>query len=113
MQEDFFDLQKDFTGNEHIHYADTKRSFGIKREDYKEILYSKEHNQVALEAAKKSIILLKNENALLPLDKTKIKKIAVLGPNSNTKVLGGYSTPKPVITSYSIHYTKLYDYYIL
>lgn len=95
VQEDFLDMQGVFNSDEHIHYADTKRSFGIKRDNYKEILYSEAHNKVALEAAHKSIILLKNDANLLPLDPSKLNRIAVLGPNANTKILGGYSTSKP------------------
>lgn len=45
---------------------------------------SKPHDAVALEMARKSMTLLKN-NGILPLDKTKIKKIAVVGPNANSK----------------------------
>lgn len=45
------------------------------------IVHCKEHQAVALEAARQSIVLLKNENDLLPLDK-EIKHIAVIGPNA-------------------------------
>ncbi|MEM1557542.1 MAG: glycoside hydrolase family 3 N-terminal domain-containing protein [Thermoproteota archaeon] len=58
-----------------------------------------EHVQLALQAARESIVLLKNENGILPLDREKIKTIAVLGPASNKVKLGGYSTiPKSAIT---------------
>lgn len=50
-----------------------------------------EHRKLALEAARKAIVLLKNENKVLPLDKSKVKKIAVLGPLSDELRLGGYS----------------------
>lgn len=43
-------------------------------------LCSNEHSMVALEAALKSIILLKNENNILPLCKSKLKNISILGP---------------------------------
>jgi len=52
---------------------------------------SVEHQKLALQAAHESIILLKNQNQLLPLDKTKYKKIAVIGPNAADLHLGGYS----------------------
>ncbi|MDR1726775.1 MAG: glycoside hydrolase family 3 C-terminal domain-containing protein [Acidobacteriota bacterium] len=52
---------------------------------------SDEHRQVALEAARKSIILLKNEGGLLPLKKGAYKRIAVIGPNAKDAHLGGYS----------------------
>ena len=46
------------------------------------IVHCKEHQQVALEAARQSIVLLKNENNILPLNKD-IKNIAVIGPNAD------------------------------
>ena len=45
-------------------------------------MHCKEHQQVALEAARQSLVLLKNENQLLPLKKT-VKSVAVIGPNAN------------------------------
>ncbi|MDH3492729.1 MAG: glycoside hydrolase family 3 C-terminal domain-containing protein [Acidobacteriota bacterium] len=50
---------------------------------------------LAAEAARKAIILLKNENNTLPLDRTKIKSIAVIGPNAERAHLGGYTDPAP------------------
>jgi beta-glucosidase len=55
------------------------------------ITNSAEHQKLALKAARESIILLKNQNHLLPLDQTKYKKIAVIGPNAAELHLGGYS----------------------
>jgi beta-glucosidase len=52
---------------------------------------SEEHRQLALEAARKEIVLLKNDKGLLPLDLAKIKTIAVIGPNAADVHLGGYS----------------------
>jgi beta-glucosidase len=40
------------------------------------------HRQLALETARKAMVLLKNENHLLPLSKS-LKTIAVIGPNAN------------------------------
>lgn len=53
---------------------------------------SKEHREFAVEVAKKSMVLLKNENNLLPLDKNKIKSIAVIGPNADSRqaLIGNY-----------------------
>lgn len=45
------------------------------------IVHCKEHQEVALDAARQSIVLLKNENELLPLSKD-IKNVAVIGPNA-------------------------------
>ncbi len=47
--------------------------------------------ELALEAAEKAVILLKNENSLLPLRKNELTKIAVIGPNAGETVLGGYT----------------------
>jgi beta-xylosidase len=48
------------------------------------IANSPEHRQLAAEAARRSIVLLKNENNLLPLDRSKINSVAVIGPNATT-----------------------------
>jgi beta-glucosidase len=55
------------------------------------ITNSPEHQQLALKAAHEAIILLKNQNNLLPLDASKYKTIAVIGPNAADVHLGGYS----------------------
>ena len=55
------------------------------------ITNSPEHKQLALKAAQKAIVLLKNEGNLLPLDPAKVKTIAVIGPNAADVHLGGYS----------------------
>jgi beta-glucosidase len=60
--------------------------------DYAEkITNSVEHRQLALKAAQKVVGLLKNEKNLLPLDLSKLKTIAVIGPNAEGPHLGGYS----------------------
>jgi beta-glucosidase len=51
-----------------------------------------EHQAVALEAARRAIVLLKNEGGLLPLDRKRLKTIAVIGPNAKGVHLGGYSS---------------------
>ena len=50
-----------------------------------------EHVNLALESARKAIVLLKNEGELLPLDDRKLKSVAILGPLSSELRLGGYS----------------------
>jgi beta-glucosidase len=55
------------------------------------ITNSPEHQQLALKVAQESIVLLKNENKLLPLDLKKLKTISVIGPNAADVHLGGYS----------------------
>ena len=51
-----------------------------------------EHNNLSLEVSRKSMVLLKN-NGLLPMDKSKLKSIAVIGPNADSQVMlkGNYS----------------------
>ena len=53
---------------------------------------SKEHSALAEETARRSIVLLKNENGLLPLKKD-LKTIAVIGPNADSVevLLGNYN----------------------
>jgi len=58
------------------------------------------HRAVALEAARESIMLLKNENNFLPLSK-EIKSLAVIGPNADDVqvLLGNYNgTPSKAVT---------------
>lgn len=55
-----------------------------------EKLDCQEHRDLALEAAHKAIVLLKNDG-ILPLDRNKIKSIAVIGPNAEECQLGNYS----------------------
>jgi beta-glucosidase len=63
---------------------------------YTSIPYSvndcREHREFALEVSKQTMVLLKNENNILPLDKNKIKSIAVIGPNADnrTALMGNY-----------------------
>ena len=64
------------------------------------VVDSGEHNEAALEAARKSMVLLKNDG-ILPLDKDRIKTIGVIGPNANSRLaLKGnyYGTPSRTIT---------------
>jgi len=64
------------------------------------VVDSREHRQLALEVARKSIVLLKNDPALLPLKKD-LRTIAVIGPNADDSalLLGNYNgTPSKVIT---------------
>lgn len=58
---------------------------------------TQEHRQIAKKAAQESIVLLKNENETLPINKN-IKSIAIIGQDAVEARLGGYSGPgnKPV-----------------
>ncbi|HEY4301063.1 MAG TPA: glycoside hydrolase family 3 N-terminal domain-containing protein [Candidatus Didemnitutus sp.] len=49
------------------------------------------HRALARRAAEEAMILLRNENGTLPFDATKIKNLAVIGPNAADIHLGGYS----------------------
>ncbi len=53
----------------------------------------KYHRELAKKAALESIVLLKNDDSILPLNKNKVKKIFVTGPtaNDNTVLLGNYN----------------------
>src|SRR6185369_11702744 len=51
--------------------------------------YSQEGRAVALQVAREGMVLLKNHGNVLPLDKTKVKKIAVIGPDAFPAVPGG------------------------
>ncbi|HVU07866.1 MAG TPA: glycoside hydrolase family 3 N-terminal domain-containing protein [Verrucomicrobiae bacterium] len=63
----------------------------VNPDEAEKIVGSDAHRKLALQAARETITLLKNENNLAPLDLKKIKTIAVIGPNANRSLLGGYS----------------------
>ncbi len=54
------------------------------------VVNSPAHRALAAEAARQSIVLLKNEG-VLPLDRAKIRSVAIIGPNAAKAHLGGYS----------------------
>jgi beta-glucosidase len=57
------------------------------------------HQDVARQVALESIVLLKNANGFLPLDKSKLKSIAVIGPRADQVLLDWYSgTPPYTVT---------------
>ncbi len=55
------------------------------------VVGSEANRALALQGARETITLLKNENNLLPLNSKKLKTIAVIGPNADRELLGGYS----------------------
>lgn len=70
-------------------------------DDPKEVVYShipyetndcREHREFALEVTRKSMVLLKNEGNILPVDRKKIKSIAIIGPNADSRdaLIGNY-----------------------
>ncbi len=74
-----------------------KFKFGLFEDPYvdpglaERVVSSEANRQLALEGARESITLLKNQNNVAPLSLDKIHTIAVIGPNANRSLLGGYS----------------------
>ncbi len=67
-----------------------------------QVVHSQEHQQLALQVARESIVLLKNDHSVLPLKKD-LNAIAVIGPDANDgwSELGDYSpqaVPQPIST---------------
>jgi beta-glucosidase len=56
-----------------------------------DVINNAEHRAVALKAAQQSIVLLQNRGGLLPLDKTKLKRIAVIGSLADRIVMNNYN----------------------
>jgi beta-glucosidase len=56
-----------------------------------EILEGQEHRDLAREAARQTLVLLKNEKQSLPLNRRTLKKVAIIGPLAGSCHLGGYS----------------------
>ena len=58
-----------------------------------------EHGALALEIALKSVTLLENRNHYAPLQMDKVSSIAVIGPNADRVILGGYSGKPPYFST--------------
>lgn len=70
----------------------------------------KEHSNLAYEAALKSVVLLKNENKFLPINKENINKVAIIGPLANKNYNDWYSGTYPYkISILQGIVNKLYD----
>ncbi len=73
-----------------------KFAMGLFEKDYTKVadlsksIHTPEAIELALEAARESAILLKNDQELLPLDKEKLKSVAVIGPNAANVQFGDY-----------------------
>lgn len=73
-----------------MHVMKTRMRLGMfdRETEYDQISYeendTREHHKKALRAAEESMVLLKNDN-ILPLDKKKIKAVAVIGPNADSR----------------------------
>jgi beta-glucosidase len=64
-----------------------------------EVVGSEANRELALQAARQTITLLKNNGGLAPLDASNIRSIAVIGPNADRELLGGYSGQPKYYTS--------------
>ena len=66
----------------------------VEAEGTAKVFDAPDHRKLALEAARKSMVLLKNEDNILPLTKS-IETIAVIGPNADSRrnLLGDYTYP--------------------
>ncbi len=71
----------------------------------KSVIDSKEHRELVYESGLKSLVLLKNEANILPLNKDEIKSVAVIGPNAGVLPLDGNSSSK-VLPTYRIPVEK-------
>jgi len=59
------------------------------------------NRDLCLKTAREAIVLLKNSNGLLPLNKDSVHSIAVIGPNANTPQIGDYNgTPPFTVSAY-------------
>jgi len=59
------------------------------------VVGSDRNRELALQAARETITLLRNDGNVLPLDLARLKTIAVIGPNADRSLLGGYSGVPP------------------
>ena len=81
---------------------EAKLRFGLFEDPYvdpdeaERIVASDANRRLAREGAQKAITLLKNEGDALPLDLDRLSTIAVVGPNADRSLLGGYSGVPPV-----------------
>jgi beta-glucosidase len=71
----------------------------------KSVTDSKEHRELVYESGLKGLVLLKNSENILPLNKEKLKSIAVIGPNAAVLPLDGHSSSN-VLPSYRIPVEK-------
>lgn len=61
------------------------------------VIDCRKHRDLAVRAAKETIVLLKNQDNILPLNRDSISTVAVIGPNAHLVQLGGYSG-SPVVS---------------
>lgn len=69
----------------------------------REVIECEAHKKHAYRMAQESMVLLKNENSILPLDVRRIKKLALIGPNADneqTLLANYFGTPSVIMTPY-------------
>ncbi|MDE5678418.1 glycoside hydrolase family 3 C-terminal domain-containing protein [Phocaeicola sp.] len=69
----------------------------------REVIECESHKQHAYRMAQESMVLLKNDKKLLPLNPSKVKRIALIGPNADdghTLLANYYGTPSEIVTPY-------------
>lgn len=69
----------------------------------REVIECEAHKQHAYRMARESMVLLKNEKQLLPLKPSRVKRIALIGPNADnehTLLANYYGTPSKIVTPY-------------
>lgn len=82
----------------------------------REVIECAAHKQQAYEMAQKSIVLLKNDHNILPLQPTKLKRIALVGPNINSEhtLLANYfGTPSEIVTPYESLQKRFGDHIVI
>jgi beta-glucosidase len=60
-----------------------------------DVIESQPHRDLALKTALESMVLLRNQNNFLPLDRSKLKSVAVIGPQADVFETGNYFGAKP------------------
>ena len=77
----------------------------IDLEEVNNKIFTKNHVKTSLEIARKSIVLLKNSNLVLPINFEKKNRILVTGPNANNhSILGDWTKPQPEDNVFTIFY---------
>lgn len=67
--------------------------YGLPIEEYEKKVRTKENVALSRRISEESVVMVKNEGNLLPLDMKKLKSVAVIGPNANQVQFGDYLEP--------------------
>lgn len=65
--------------------------YGLPIEEYEKKVRTKENVALSRRISEESVVMVKNEGNLLPLDMKKLKSVAVIGPNANQVQFGDYT----------------------